>query len=96
MIARQQGEVRSGVLRAHDSPIPAKPGVYTWNFDELPPGVPTALDAAESLLDNAASEKPTDWIANFDEASLVSEAAQCFLDLADGTTGDHSDPVAFR
>lgn len=42
-----------------------------------------SLDTAESLLDRAASEKPADWIANFDEASLASEAAQCFLDLAE-------------
>ncbi|WP_394620122.1 helix-turn-helix domain-containing protein [Lentzea sp. JNUCC 0626] len=42
-----------------------------------------ALDTAESLLDRAAGEKPADWIANFDEASLASEAAQCFLDLAE-------------
>lgn len=42
-----------------------------------------SLDTAESLLDRAAAEKAADWIANFDEASLASEAAQCFLDLAE-------------
>ncbi|MEU7478325.1 helix-turn-helix transcriptional regulator [Lentzea sp. NPDC042327] len=42
-----------------------------------------SLDTAESLLDQATNEKPADWIANFDEASLASEAAQCFLALAE-------------
>lgn len=55
-----------------------------------------SLDQAESLLDQATSEKPADWIANFDEASLASEAAQCFLDLAEYTEAEQRAAAAIR
>jgi transcriptional regulator with XRE-family HTH domain len=40
------------------------------------------LDAAERIL-TAANETAADWIAHFDDASLSSEAALCFLQLAE-------------
>ncbi|USX55616.1 helix-turn-helix domain-containing protein [Lentzea sp. HUAS12] len=55
-----------------------------------------ALDTAESLLDHAAGEKPADWIANFDEASLASEAAQCFLDLAEYSAAEQRATTAIQ
>jgi transcriptional regulator with XRE-family HTH domain len=41
------------------------------------------LNTAESVLGRSARERAADWISGFDEASLASEAALCFLDLAE-------------
>lgn len=41
------------------------------------------LDAAESVLELSARERAADWLSGFDRASLASEAALCFLDLAE-------------
>ncbi|RBM22354.1 hypothetical protein DI005_07635 [Prauserella sp. PE36] len=46
-------------------------------------GCSKALEDAESILDEATAEQPAQWIAAFDEASLASEAALCFLQLAE-------------
>jgi hypothetical protein len=35
------------------------------------------------VLELSSREKAADWISGFDEASLASEAALCFLDLAE-------------
>jgi hypothetical protein len=55
-----------------------------------------SLDTAESLLESAAGEVPADWIANFDEASLASEAALCFLDLAEYAEAEQRAAIAIR
>lgn len=39
LLSPGQVHSRDEVL-ARDSAIPARPGVYAWYFDELPPGVP--------------------------------------------------------
>jgi len=41
------------------------------------------LDTAERILTGANNEPAADWIANFDDASLASEAALCFLQLTE-------------
>jgi DNA-binding XRE family transcriptional regulator len=41
------------------------------------------LDAAERTLTGANNETAADWIASFDDASLASEAALCFLQLTE-------------
>ncbi|CRK55199.1 transcriptional regulator [Alloactinosynnema sp. L-07] len=46
-------------------------------------GCCTALEDAERILDNVQGEQPAQWIAGFDEASLASEAALCFLQLTE-------------
>ncbi|GAA1291572.1 helix-turn-helix transcriptional regulator [Saccharothrix xinjiangensis] len=46
-------------------------------------GCCTALEDAERILDQAGGEQPARWIAGFDEASLASEAALCFLQLTE-------------
>ncbi|WP_158851160.1 helix-turn-helix domain-containing protein [Saccharothrix deserti] len=46
-------------------------------------GCARALEDAERTLGHAAGEEPAKWIAAFDEASLASEAALCFLQLTE-------------
>ncbi|MFI9811519.1 hypothetical protein [Saccharothrix variisporea] len=41
------------------------------------------LETADRILGGAVLEQPAQWIAAFDEASLASEAALCFLQLAE-------------
>ncbi|QFZ18476.1 helix-turn-helix domain-containing protein [Saccharothrix syringae] len=46
-------------------------------------GCCNALEDAERVLAQADGEQPAQWIAGFDEASLASEAALCFLQLTE-------------
>lgn len=55
-----------------------------------------SLDTAESVLERAGGEAPADWIANFDEGSLASEAALCFLDLSECAEAEERAATAIR
>ena len=42
-----------------------------------------SLRVAEEILEDSREEAPAEWIANFDDGSLASEAALCFQSLGD-------------
>ena len=48
-----------------------------------------ALDCAKCTLASANTEAAAEWIARFDDASLASEAALCFLRLAELEDAEH-------
>ncbi|WP_367134557.1 GIY-YIG nuclease family protein [Saccharothrix sp. HUAS TT1] len=80
---------RNEVL-VRDSPIPKRPGVYAWYFEEVPPGVPTdgcrVTDAGTLLYVGIAPKAPPANGKAASQRGLYARVREHFRSNAEGST----------